>query len=45
MNIDGALKEIDVVKKKIEEETKVSGKLMPEHLGLVVAVVHYCWVQ
>ena len=29
------MKEIDVVKKqKIEEETKVLGKLMPQHLGL-----------
>ena len=34
MNINGALKEIDVVKKqKIKEETNVLGNLMPQHLG------------
>ena len=33
LKIDGVLKETDVVKKqKIEEETKVLGKLMPQHL-------------
>ena len=40
LNVDGALQEIAVVKKqKIEEETKVLGKLMPQHLGSVVATV------
>ena len=38
--IDGVLKETDVVKRqKIEEERKVLGKLMPQHLGWVVVVV------
>ena len=33
LNVDGVLQEIDVVKKqKIEEETKVLGKLIPQHL-------------
>ena len=40
LKIDSALKETDVVKKqKIEEETKVLGKLMPQHLGSAVVIV------
>ena len=46
LNVDGVLQEIDVVKKqKIEEETKVLGKLMPQHLGSVVATVQHCQVR
>ena len=46
LNVDGVLQEIDVVKKqKIEEETKVLGKLMPQHLGSVVAIVQHCQVR
>ena len=46
LNIDGALKEIDVVKKQnIEEETKFLSKLMPQHLGSMVAVVQHHRVQ
>ena len=46
LNIDGALKETDVVKKKkIEEETKVLGKLRAQHLGSAVAVVQHRRVQ
>ena len=33
LNIDGVLKEIDVVKKQKIEETRVLGKLIPQHLG------------
>ena len=46
LNIDGALKETDVVKKqKIKKETKVLGKLMPQHLGSAVAAMQHCRVQ
>ena len=42
LKIGGVLKEIDVVKKqKIEEEIKVLGKLMPQHLGSTVAAVQH----
>lgn len=45
LKIDGGLKETDVVKrKKIEEETKLLGKLMPQHLGSVVVAVRHCRV-
>ena len=38
--IGGVLNEIDVVKKqKTEEETKVLGKPMPQHLGSAVVAV------
>ena len=43
LKINGVLKETDVVKKqKTEEETKVLGKLMPQHLGSAVAAVQHC---
>lgn len=46
LKIDGALMETNVVKRqKIEEETKVLGKLMPQHLGLVVVAVQHGRVQ
>ena len=46
LKIDSALKETDVVKRqKIEEERKVLGKLMPQHLGWVVVIVQHRRVQ
>ena len=46
LKINGVLKETNVVKRqKIEEERKVLGKLMPQHLGWVVVVVQHRRVQ
>ena len=42
LNIDGVLKETNVVKKKKNKEgNKSCGKLMPQHLGSAVAVVQH----